>query len=78
MTEAHLLLQVLVVSFDAPAQFRGLREVSEAHVVGQRAQPILRWLLLVLGPFDEEPLLRSLLLERLVAMSGADTLVRKP
>ena len=77
-TEADLLLQVLIVSLDAPPEFCGVDQVCEADFVGQRAEPVLRRLLLVPGPFDEEPFFRPTLPQLLVAMGGSDPGPREP
>ena len=57
MTETDLLLQVLVVPFDAPAQLGEIDQLGERGVFRQGREPVLRRLLLVLGPFDQEPFL---------------------
>jgi len=78
VAQSHLLLQILIVSFDAPSEFRGIDEIHEARALGQCAEPILRWLGLILGPFDEKPLFGPALLELLIAMGGPDAQSGKP
>ena len=50
---ADLLWQILIVTFDAASKFRGVDEVREDDALRQRAEPVFRRLLLVLGPFNE-------------------------
>lgn len=54
--EPDLLLHLLVVAFNAPAQLRELDELLQGDVGGERRQPMLRRLLLFRGPLVQEPL----------------------
>ena len=60
MSQPHLLLEFLIVAFDAPAQFGGVDQIAERDVLGKCRQPIFGRLRLALGPFDEEPFFRRL------------------
>ena len=72
MTETDFLLQILIFTLNAPTEFCCVDQVYEAEAFGQRAEPVFRRLLLVLRPFDEEPLFRPTLLQLRVAMGGSD------
>src|ERR1700676_4139617 len=77
MTERHLLLEVLIVALDAPAQFGSVPQITEGDVVGQRREPIFGGLFLALGPLDQQPLLRRLL-GRLLARCNVNTHAGEP
>jgi hypothetical protein len=53
MAEPDLLLELSIIAFDAPAQFRQVDHSRQADVVGQRRKPVFRRLLFALGPFDQ-------------------------
>src|SRR5450755_1522402 len=59
VTETEVLLQVLVVALDAPALMGSADQLVERRALGQRRQAILGWLVLIRGPLDEQPLLRT-------------------
>src|ERR1700731_996851 len=71
MSEPDLLLEVLVVPFDAPAQLGEIDQLGERDVFRQGREPVLRRLLLVLGPFDQEPFLGAGLLAPFVTVCWA-------
>src|SRR5262252_11255566 len=56
MPEPDLLLEVLIVPLDAPAQLGKVDEPAEAEVCRQCREPIFGRLGVALGPFDEQPL----------------------
>ena len=59
MSEPDLLLEFLIVTFDPPSQLGNIDELTRRDVFRERRQPIFDWLLLAVGPFDQQPLLRS-------------------
>src|SRR5512139_4239078 len=77
MAEPDLLLELLVVTLDTPAQFGQIDETGEADVVRQSRQPILGRLLLAFGPFDEKPFFRPRLTAIEVAPGDTNTQARK-
>src|ERR1700751_5854801 len=77
MAEADLLFQLLIIAFDAPAQFDGVDELVEGDVGRQGGKPILRRFLFALAPFDDEPFLGAELAAQIVAMSPMDPQARE-
>jgi hypothetical protein len=69
VAEADLLFQLLIIAFDAPAQFDGVDELVEGDVGRQGRKPILGRLVFGLGPLDDEPFLGAELGAQIVAMS---------
>ena len=55
VTEADLLLELLVIPLDAPAQLGLVDEVDERRVLGQGGEPVFGRFALALWPFDQEP-----------------------
>ena len=68
MAEADLLLELLIVALDPPAQLGKIDEAIEGDVVRKGGEPVLGRLALAFGPFDQEPLLGSRLRKPLIAM----------
>src|SRR3989304_3925813 len=58
MIEPELVLELLIVALDAPAQLGEPNEVGDRRRRRQRRQPILRGLRFASRPFDQQPLLR--------------------
>src|SRR5450631_1052484 len=58
MGKAEFAFQLLVVTFDAPAQFGGIDEDFERGVFRQSREPIFGRRFLALGPFDQQPFVR--------------------
>jgi hypothetical protein len=52
VAQAQLLLQLLEVTLDPPAQLGGRDQVFERGGLGQGREPVLGRLLLALGPLD--------------------------
>jgi hypothetical protein len=52
MAEPKFLLQLLIIAFDAPAQFCDIDQTVECNVLGQGREPVFGRLRLVLRPFD--------------------------
>src|SRR6266851_742703 len=50
MPEPDLLLELLIIAFDAPAQLGGVDQIAECDAARQGRKPILGRLLLALGP----------------------------
>src|SRR5258708_4891730 len=69
MPEAELLLEVLIVAFDTPAQLGEIDQAREADVLRQGGQPVLRRLGLALWPFHQQPLFGAYTLR--IATGGA-------
>src|SRR5215208_693407 len=69
--QAELLLELLEVALDAPAQPRGRDQLLERGRLGQRGEPVLGRSLLVLGPLGEEPLPGA-------RLAQAEVVVRRP
>src|SRR4051794_41890813 len=71
VAEAELLLQLLEVALDAPAQPRGRDQLLQRGRLGQGREPVAGRLLLALGPLGQEPLLRA-------RLAQAEVVVRPP
>src|ERR1700741_284105 len=56
VSEPDLLLEVLVIAFDAPAQLGEVDKAVETDLRRQRREPILGRLGFALWPFDQQPL----------------------
>ena len=52
MTEADLLFELLIIAFDAPAQFDGVDMLIERDVGRQSREPVFGRFGFALGPFD--------------------------
>jgi hypothetical protein len=48
VAEPHLLLELLIVVLDAPAQLGVIDEANKANVLGKRREPVLGRLLFIL------------------------------
>src|SRR3712207_515298 len=71
VTEADLLLELLVVALDQPAGLGGVDQVLQRGAGRQVGQPVLARLLGPLGPLDQQPLLRPGLRAQGVAVRRA-------
>src|SRR3990167_7629899 len=76
VSEPNLLLELLIVALDAPAQFGGVDQIAEGNVFRKGGKPVFGRRLLVLWPLDQQPLFRRVLGE-FVTMSNANTHTRK-
>jgi hypothetical protein len=56
VAEADLLLELLVIALDAPAQLGEVDQTTEGDTFGKGRKPVFGWLLLSLGPLDQQPL----------------------
>jgi hypothetical protein len=73
VAETEFLFQVLVVTLDAPAQFRDVDQRASAHARGQSGQPVFCGPRLSFRPFDQTPFLWSWGCPVIIAMRRADT-----
>ena len=71
--ETDLLLELLIVALDAPAQLGKLHQATESHLLREGREPVLGWLLLAFGPLDQQPFLWSALGALLVAPRNTNT-----
>src|SRR5918994_1407206 len=76
VSKPDLLLELLVVPLDTPAQLGKLDEPAEADVRRQRREPVFGRLGLARGPLDQQPLLRQQLRDQPV-MPDANAHARK-
>src|SRR5258707_11722582 len=60
MSEPDLLLELLIIALDAPAQFGGVDQTAEGDFFWKSREPIFGRRFLALGPFDQQPLFRSI------------------
>src|SRR5882672_12802592 len=74
--EPDLLLELLIVALDTPAQFGGVDESAEGDVFGKGREPVFCRRVLALRPFDQQPLFHRGRGE--VAMPDANANARKP
>src|SRR5208282_5200574 len=77
MSEPDLLLEFLIVAFDAPAQFGNINKRRKLDVFRQGREPVFGRLLLALGPLDQQPFLRARFGELLVAVRRANAQASK-
>src|SRR5205809_2182541 len=68
MSQPDLLLEFLIVAFDPPSQLGNVDELTERDVFRKRRQPIFDRLLLAIGPFNQQPLLRPTVGEPVIPM----------
>src|SRR5271154_7032212 len=77
MAEADLLLELLIVTLDAPAQLGEIDQRPEGDVLGKGREPVFGRLFLVLGPLDQQPFFRPAVGELIVMMRGTYAHARK-
>ena len=69
MSQPDLLLELLIVAFDPPSQLGNVDEVPpERNVFRKRRQPIFDRLVVAIGPFNQQPLLRPTVGEPVIPM----------
>src|SRR6202163_80392 len=61
-----LLLELLIIPLDTPAQLGKVDELAEADIRRQRREPIFGRLGFALGPLDQQPLLRRQFRDQLI------------
>jgi hypothetical protein len=71
VAEPDLLLEVLIVALDAPAQLGDIDQSAEQDGFRQRREPVLGRRLLPLRPLDQQPLL-ACFSSPLMTMSDVD------
>ena len=71
--EPDLLLELLVVAFDPPAQLGEVDHLFETDVLGKSREPVFGRLIFAVGPLDQQPLFRPALGEFVIAMGDANT-----
>ena len=71
--EAKLLLEVLVIALDPPAQLGGVDQGAASDVRGQCGQKILCRLEFARRPFDQTPFLGTRRRTLIVTMCGANS-----
>src|SRR6266852_4643486 len=59
VSEPDLLLELLIVALDAPAQFGEIDQLAEADLLRQGREPVFGRFFFALRPLDQQPLLRS-------------------
>ena len=72
MSEPDLLLELKIVTLDAPPELGGVNEATKVDVCRQGREPIFCRLLLALGPFDQQPFFRPRLATIEVALGDAN------
>ena len=72
MSEADLLLELLVIAFDHPAPLGGMHQAFEGGALRQVGQPVLGRLRLAVRPLDEQPFLGPRFGPCAVPMSGTN------
>src|SRR6266404_765221 len=77
MPEPDLLLEFLIIALDTPAQLGGIDQIAERDVFRKCLEPVFGWLILALGPLDQQPVLCRLL-GTFVAGCNAHTHTCKP
>src|SRR2546428_2249437 len=75
--EAELVLELLIVALDAPADLHESHEILDRDRLGDRGEPVFRGLRFAAGPLDQQPLGRTRRGGSLIAMSRADAKPRK-
>src|SRR6266851_7517066 len=70
MVEPELILELLIVALDAPAQLGEANKIGDRRRLRQRRQPILRGLGGAPRPLDQHPLGRPGFRPLLIAMGG--------
>src|SRR5271165_5688056 len=77
ISEPDLLLELLIVAFDPPAQLGEVDQAPKRGVVGKIGQPILGRLAFIRGPLDQQPLFGSALGKSVVAACRSHPHARK-
>ena len=72
MAEPYLLLEVVIVALDAPAQLGQIDQTMERGVSWNRREPVFDRLALALGPLDQQPFFRAGLGEIVISMCNAN------
>jgi hypothetical protein len=75
--QPKLLLELLIIALNAPAQFGEIDHAIECGIGGQRREPIFGRFGLVLRPFDQQPFLRPRITALIVTMGDTNADPRK-
>src|SRR5271167_231354 len=75
--EPDLLLELLIIALDAPAQLGGVDQIAEWDAARQGREPVLGRLVLALGPLDQQPFFGRLA-GPFMARCNVNTHTRKP
>ena len=78
VAEADLLLEVLTIALDAPAQLGEIDDARERDVVRQCRKPVLRRLALARRPLNQQPFFRPRFGQQIIPMRDANAHARKP
>src|SRR6185437_4695023 len=78
MSQPDLLLEFLIVAFDPPSQLGNVDELTERDVFRKRRHPIFDRLVLAIGPFNQQPLLRPTVGEPVIPMRDTNAHTGKP
>ena len=78
MSQPDLLLEFLIVAFDPPSQLGNVDELTERDIFRKRRQPIFDRLVLAIGPFNQQPLLRPTVGEPVIPMRDTNAHTGKP
>src|SRR5579863_573111 len=70
MPKPDLLLEVLIVALDTPAQLGQIDQMVEGNLFRQCREPVFGRLVLAFGPLDEQPFFRAALAEIVIAMGS--------
>ena len=64
MPEPDLLLELLIVALDPPAQFGEIDQALKGDIFGKGREPVFGRLRFVFGPLDQQPFFRPALAAR--------------
>src|SRR5713101_5455165 len=73
MPEPDLLLELLIIALDAPAQLGEVDQSRKIDVLRKGREPVFGRLVIALGPLDQQPLFRSTVGEPVIAMRHTNT-----
>jgi hypothetical protein len=71
VTKSHLLLELEIGGFDAPAQLGVIDQPMKADIFRERSKPVLSRVLFALRPLDEQPFFWPAFAEPVVTVSDA-------
>ena len=79
VVESEFVFEILIRAFDSPALHHSSYELLLRRSSGQRAEETVRWFVLVVAPFDQQPHRLTLVDAALgVVVRGDDTAKREP
>src|ERR1700722_15496457 len=77
VSKAELLLEILVVTLNAPAHFGNVNQMFDCRRIGQCGKPVFGWLGFANGPLDKQPFLISRRSPPIVTVRGPHAQRRK-